>query len=74
VFLFSKTIDANRSRVIVTYVRLNAFLAYLISVGLIGAGVAWIVFGSTSLCVGIGTASIVVGLASIWGELQCRYA
>ncbi len=51
-------------------VEVNVFLAYLISVGIAGAGAAWIAFGGTSLCVGIGAASIVVGLISLRGEYQ----
>jgi hypothetical protein len=52
---------------------INAFLAYLISIGIIGAGVGWIVVGlNVMLCIGIGIASIVVGVASLLNELRYR--
>ena len=48
-------------------------LAYLISLGIIGAGVGWIVAGTNSaLCIGIGIASIVVGALSVLNELRHR--
>ena len=50
---------------------LDALLAYLISLAIIGAGVGWIVVGMSSmLCVGIGIASIAVGAASFLNELR----
>ena len=45
---------------------INTFLAYLISFGIIGAGVGWIVVGcmNSPLFVAMGVASIGVGVAS----------
>jgi hypothetical protein len=55
------------------YETINTPLAYLISLGMIGAGVGWIVFGMNApLCIGIGVASIGVGLASVLNELRYR--
>jgi hypothetical protein len=49
----------------------DTFLAYLISLGIIGAGVCWIVVGMNStVCIGIGIASIAVGAASFLNELR----
>jgi len=50
---------------------IDTLLAYLISLGIIGAGVGWIVVGmSSTLCIGIGIASIVVGMASLLNQLR----
>ena len=50
---------------------INTLLAYLISLGIIGTGVGWIVVGmSSTLCVGIGITSIAVGAASVLNELR----
>ena len=50
---------------------INTFLAYLISFGIIAAGVAWIVVGMSSLLfIAIGVASIGVGVASLLHELR----
>ncbi len=47
-------------------------LAYLISLGIIGSGVIWIVASTHSavpaLCIGIGIPTIVVGLISLIAE------
>ena len=53
---------------------INTLLAYLISLGIIGAGIGWMVVGSTrsTLCIGIGIAAIAVGTASVLNELRCR--
>jgi hypothetical protein len=52
---------------------INTFLAYLISFGLIAAGVGWIVVGTSSnLFIAIGIAAIVVGVASLLNELWYR--
>ena len=52
---------------------INAILAYTISLGIIGAGVGWIVAGMSSmLFIGIGIASIVVGVASLLNEVRYR--
>jgi hypothetical protein len=53
---------------------ISTLLAYLISLGIIGAGVGWIVVGGTSsaLCIGIGIAAIAVGTASLLNELRYR--
>jgi hypothetical protein len=48
----------------------NTILAYIISFGLIGAGVGWIVAGPSVLGIGIGIASIVVGAISVLNELR----
>ena len=48
-------------------------LAYLISLGIIGIGVSWIVAGHsapTAIGVIIGVPTIVVGLVSLFGELR----
>ena len=48
-------------------------LAYLISLGIIGAGVGWIVAGTNSaLCIAIGIASTAVGAISVLNELRHR--
>jgi len=55
------------------YEMINATLAYLISFGIIGAGLGWIVVGMNStLFIGIGTISIGVGVASLLNELRYR--
>jgi uncharacterized membrane protein YphA (DoxX/SURF4 family) len=50
----------------------DTILAYLISLGIIGAGVIWIVAGTTSatsaLCIAIGLLTIAVGLISLVTE------
>jgi hypothetical protein len=52
---------------------MSTILAFIISLGLIGAGVGWIVAGPNSaLCIGIGIASIVVGAFSVLNELRHR--
>jgi hypothetical protein len=52
---------------------MDTLLAYIISFGIIGAGIGWIVVGmSSTLCIGIGVASIAVGAASILNELRYR--
>jgi hypothetical protein len=43
--------------------------AYLVSLGIIGAGAIW-VNGGTTLCIGIGVPTIVVGLISLLAELR----
>jgi hypothetical protein len=49
----------------------DTILAYLISLGIIGAGVGWIVAGTNSaLCIAIGTVSIAVGAISVLNELR----
>jgi hypothetical protein len=51
----------------------DTILAYLISIGIIGAGVIWIVAGHSApsaLGVIIGVLTIVVGLLSFFGELR----
>jgi len=51
---------------------MSTILAFIISLGLIGAG-GWIVAGPNSaLCIGIGIASIVVGALSVLNELRHR--
>jgi hypothetical protein len=48
-------------------------LAYIISLGIIAAGVGWIVAGTNSaLCIAIGIISIVVGTISVLNELSKR--
>jgi hypothetical protein len=51
-------------------------LAYLVSLGIIGAGVIWIVGGMSSptsaLGIGIGVLTIAVGLISFLTELRQR--
>jgi hypothetical protein len=50
---------------------LDTILAYLISLGIVGAGVCWIVVGMNStVCIGIGIASMAVGTASLFNELR----
>jgi hypothetical protein len=45
--------------------------AYLVSLGIIGAGAIWIYAGTTSaLCIAIGIPTIVVGLISLLAELR----
>lgn len=52
---------------------LDTILAYFISLGIVGAGVCWIVVGMNStVCIGIGIASIAVGAASFLNELRYR--
>ncbi len=52
---------------------IDTVLAYVISLGIIGAGIGWIVFGmSSTLCIGIGIAAIAVGAASFLNELRYR--
>jgi hypothetical protein len=49
----------------------DTILAYIISLGIIGAGVGWIVAGTTpGLCIPIGIASIAVGAISLLNELS----
>ena len=51
----------------------DTVFAYLISLGIIGAGVIWIVAGHSApsaFGVIIGVLTIVVGLASLFGELR----
>ena len=51
----------------------NTILAYLVSFGIIGAGVVWIVAGTNSvLCIAIGVVSIAVGAFSVLNELGRR--
>ena len=51
---------------------IDTILAYLISLGIIGAGVGWIVVGgmSSPLFIAMGVASIGVGVASLSNELR----
>jgi hypothetical protein len=49
----------------------DMILAYIISLGIIGAGVGWIVAG-TGLCIAIGIVSIAVGAISLLNELSNR--
>jgi hypothetical protein len=54
-----------------TYGMGNMILAFIISLGLVGAGLGWIVAGPNSaLCITIGIASIVVGAISVLNELR----
>jgi hypothetical protein len=51
----------------------NTVFAYLLSLGIIGAGVTWIVAGHsapTAIGVIIGVLTIVVGFVSLFGELR----
>ena len=51
----------------------DKILAYLISLGIIGAGVVWIVAGysaPSAFGVIIGVPTIVVGMLSLFGELR----
>ena len=51
----------------------DTILAYIISLGLIGAGMGWIIAGRNSpLCTTIGIASIVVGVISVSNEFRQR--
>jgi hypothetical protein len=51
----------------------NTILACLISIGMIGGGIGWIVADITSIiCIGIGVASIGVGVSSLSNELLNR--
>jgi hypothetical protein len=54
----------------------DTVLAYLVSLGIIGAGVIWIVGGMSSptsaLGIGIGVLTIAVGLISFLTELRQR--
>jgi hypothetical protein len=43
--------------------------AYFVSLGIIGAGAIWVNVGTT-LCIGIGVSTIVVGLISLLAELR----
>ena len=53
---------------------IDTILAYLVSLGIIGAGVIWIVAGTNSttsvLCITIGVLTIAVGLISLLTELR----
>ena len=53
---------------------IDTVLAYLISLGIIGAGVTWIVAGTNSatsvLCITVGVLTIAVGLISLLTELR----
>jgi hypothetical protein len=55
---------------------IDTILAYLISFGIIGTGVGWIVTGMNSaiaaLWIGIGIAAIAVGTLSVVNELRNR--
>jgi hypothetical protein len=54
----------------------DTLLAYLISLGIIGAGVVWIVAGvypaTSAICIVVGVPTIVVGLLSFFTELGNR--
>ena len=54
----------------------GTLLAYLISLGIIGAGVVWIVAGvypaTSAICIVVGVPTIVVGLLSFFTELRNR--
>jgi hypothetical protein len=51
----------------------DTILACLISIGMIGGGIGWIVADITSIiCIGIGVASIGVGVSSLSNELLNR--
>ena len=54
----------------------DTLLAYLISLGIIGAGVVWIVAGvypaTSAVCIVVGVPTIVVGLLSFFTELRNR--
>jgi hypothetical protein len=48
----------------------NTILAYLVSLGIVGAGVVWIVASANSaLCIAMGVVSIVVGAISLLNEI-----
>ena len=53
---------------------IDTVLAYLISLGIIGAGVIWIVAGTNPatslLCITVGVLTIAVGLISLLTELR----
>jgi hypothetical protein len=50
-----------------------SLLAYIISFGIIGAGIGWIVVRMDStLFIGMGVAAIAVGVASVANELKYR--
>ncbi len=52
---------------------INTILAYLVSIGIIGSGIGWIVADITSIiCIGIGVASMGVGVSSLSNELLNR--
>jgi hypothetical protein len=55
---------------------IDTVLAYLISLGIIGAGVIWIVAGinpaTSILCVTVGVLTLAVGLISLLTELRHR--
>lgn len=55
---------------------MSAALAYLVSLAIIGAGIAWIVVGANSpasaVSITIGTLTIAVGLISLLIELGSR--
>lgn len=55
---------------------IDTILAYLISFGIVGTGIGWIVAGMNSatagLWIGIGVASIAVGAISVLNELRHR--
>ena len=52
----------------------DKILAYLISLGIIGSGVFWIIMNAHSadavIYIAIGVPTIVVGLLSLFGELR----
>jgi len=54
----------------------DTILAYLISLGMIGAGVVWIVAGTISttsaLCIAVGVTTIAVGWISFMIEVRNR--
>ena len=63
----------NKTSVNMSRLGMNRVLAYLVSLGIIGAGVIWIVAGHSApsaFGVIIGVPTIVVGLASLFGELR----
>lgn len=50
---------------------IDTVLAYVISLGIIGAGIGWIAVGmGSTLCIAIGIASMIVGVASLLNELR----
>jgi hypothetical protein len=55
---------------------MDTILAYLVSLGIIGAGVIWIVAGTNSatsaVCIAIGVLTVAVGLISFLTELRQR--
>jgi hypothetical protein len=54
----------------------DTILSYLISLGIIGAGVVWIIAGTIStasdLCIAIGMVTIAVGWVSFMREFRIR--